>query len=232
MSDQPVQPETSPALAIAGLILSVVGLFLGLCVFGGALSAVGIVLCLIYLRRPGRHHAAARVGVVVGVFGLCIAALVLYRGAGIFREITGGGSGEFAEWHGKAAPDFTVTTLAGETVTLSSLRGRRVIIDFWATWCPPCVAEIPHFITLRKELSADAVYLIGISQEDTATLQAFVKSKGINYPIAALDRALPSPYADVTGIPTTFFIDAAGNIETVLVGYHNLAALRGHATAQ
>lgn len=141
-------------------------------------------------------------------------------------EMTAVSSNELADdWVGKPAPDFTVTTLSGESITLSDLKGRRVILDFWATWCPPCIAEIPHFVQLSNEFHPQELFLIGISSEDVATLQSFRNEHNMNYPVASADLN-PSPYGDIQAIPTTFFLDKNGIIQQVFVGYHDYKGLK------
>lgn len=135
------------------------------------------------------------------------------------------GKSEFA---GQKAPDFTVTTLDGVTLQLSALKGKRVVVDLWATWCGPCRMEIPHFERISKE-SADVV-VIGVSNEDEQTLRPFVESMGITYHIASAN--LPAPYGTVSAIPTTFFIDREGNIDNVAVGYHDYPQLRRYALGE
>jgi thiol-disulfide isomerase/thioredoxin len=103
-----------------------------------------------------------------------------------------------------------------------------VVLDFWATWCPPCVREIPHFIRLHNETSRDDLIIVGISSEADSKLKPFVKKYGVSYPIASAND-LPSPYSDVRAIPTTFFIDRQGVIQSVLVGYHELKELKTRA---
>jgi len=141
-------------------------------------------------------------------------------------EMTAVSSNELADdWVGKPAPDFTVTTLSGESITLSDLKGRRVILDFWATWCPPCIDEIPHFVQLSNEFHPQELFLIGISSEDVATLQSFRNEHNMNYPVASADLD-PSPYGDIQAIPTTFFLDKNGIIQQVVVGYHDYEGLK------
>jgi hypothetical protein len=93
------------------------------------------------------------------------------------------------------------------------------------------VKEIPHFIQLHNETSRDDLVIVGISSEGESKLKPFVKKHAVNYPIAAADD-LPSPYADIQSIPTTFFIDRQGVIQTILVGYHGLAELKARALAK
>ncbi len=237
------QPSPRMGLAIASLVLGILAFLSSFLVVGALLGLLGLLLGVIHvLRRQGRN-AMAWVGVVLSVLGIGIGA-----GFGVmyvkmftspeFKQAfeaamrgAGAGKNEFERWKGVAAPDLTVTTLDGKTLQLSELKGRRVVVDFWATWCPPCVMEIPHFIKLSSEIPADELVIVGISSEEEDTLRPFVKKKGINYPIASAD-SFPAPYSDVSAIPTTFFIDRKGIIQEVLVGYHDFDKLKQHALAE
>ncbi len=128
------------------------------------------------------------------------------------------GNEAFAQWFGKQAPDFTVTDIDGIKHNLSDYRGKYLMVNFWATWCPPCRAEIPHLIQLRNQESTDKLAMLAISTEDVNTVKKFVKAEKINYTAASLGSSeLPAPFADVEFIPTTFFIDPDGRIKTVVV---------------
>ncbi|MFN7141791.1 MAG: redoxin domain-containing protein, partial [Limisphaerales bacterium] len=238
MSSPPPTIPGSTALATASLILGILAVVFSLFLIGGVLGLVGLILGAVYLakRRPPRTMAWWGVGLsllsIVATVGF---GSLYYFGYKEFRDAlvnaSSSSTGSPTAWAGVLAPDLTVTTLDGETIQLSDLKGKRVILDFWATWCGPCVKEIPHFIELVKENSRDELVIVGISKEDVETLKPFVEKHGINYPIASADN-LPSPYGDVTAIPTTFFIDRNGVIQSVLVGYHDLTSLRQHATAE
>jgi peroxiredoxin len=136
----------------------------------------------------------------------------------------------YQQWIGKESPELVLKDIDGESLALSELRGRRVIVDLWATWCPPCKREIPHFVRLSNTYDSNDLVIIGISSEKERTLRSFRAKRGINYVLAA-GRNLPPPYGDVVSIPTTFFIDREGIIRDVLMGYHNFARLNAGVMA-
>ncbi len=120
------------------------------------------------------------------------------------------------------APLFSIQTLDGNTLSLSDLKGKGVIVNFWATWCPPCRAEIPHMVELQTEYAGRFTF-IGIAVSDQEDkVSAFVSQKGINYPVA-MDNGLSQIYGKLIqgglrSIPTSFVIDRNGNIIDVIVG--------------
>ncbi len=124
-----------------------------------------------------------------------------------------------------AAPDFTLTSVDGKDISLSDYQGKVVILDFWATWCPPCKAEIPGFIELYSQYKDQGLEIIGVSldQGDLSVVPAFVKSYNVNYPIVYYRDQVVNDYGRAIGgirsIPTTFVIDRDGNIVDHLIGY-------------
>ncbi len=131
-------------------------------------------------------------------------------------------------WKGVQAPDFTVTNLDGQAIRLADLKGKRVILNFWATYCPPCQEETPNFVKLRAETSSTNVAIIGLSPEDMATQKVFAQRNGVNYPLAILEY-VPSPYQDVVTIPVTMVIDRNGVIQHVSFGAQVLKTLENFA---
>ncbi|MDW8465823.1 MAG: TlpA disulfide reductase family protein [Chloroherpetonaceae bacterium] len=122
------------------------------------------------------------------------------------------------------APNFTLKTLNGKKVSLSDFKGKGVILNFWATWCPPCRAEIPDMIELQKAYQ-DKFTFIGIVINDRAEkVAAFVKAQGMNYPVVMGDEKVISDYGkfveggQIRGIPTSFVINRKGEIIEAFVG--------------
>ena len=102
----------------------------------------------------------------------------------------------------------------GKTIKLSDYKGKVVIIDFWATWCPPCRKGIPDLISIQKDYKNKFV-IIGISLDAEKTIKdvpGFVKSYGINYPIVYGDEKVVTAYGGIQSIPTAFVIDKKGNV--------------------
>lgn len=239
MSENALPESNRPpiGLAIASLVLGILAVVLGLFLVGGVLGVLGILLATLHLRRSRASRRMAWSGLVLSLVGLSIAGAMTPFYIRFIKELKTTmaemekNAVKVDEWIGVPAPDFTVTTVDGESITLSELKGKRVVLDFWATWCGPCVKEIPHFITLRNLISPDELVIVGLSQESEATLRPFVAKKGMNYPVASA-KDLPRPYSGIVSIPTTFFIDRNGVIQDAVVGYHDLGALRQSALGE
>ncbi|MCX6639289.1 MAG: TlpA disulfide reductase family protein [bacterium] len=127
---------------------------------------------------------------------------------------------------GSAAPAFTLTDDQNHEVKLSDFSGKVIILDFWATWCPPCRAEIPDFIALQKQYGAKGLQVIGVSvdQKGWEVVTPFMQSQGINYPILMSNDGVYTAYQNLLpeeqrgGIPFTFIIDGKGIIKDKVVG--------------
>ena len=120
---------------------------------------------------------------------------------------------------GRLAPDFTLVDLEGNEVTLSDFRGKAVFINFWATWCPPCRAEMPEIEAVYQEYKDKDVVVIGVDiLEPEDVVRQFVEQGGYSW-IFILDAtgAVSDDYR-ITAIPTSFFIDREGIIQAVYIG--------------
>ncbi len=124
-----------------------------------------------------------------------------------------------------AAPDFNLTDLSGQPLKLSALRGKVVLLDFWATWCPPCVAEIPHFVDLHAQYKGRGLEIVGLSLDEGGppAVRPFLQSHRVKYPIAMATPQITQAYGGIRGIPTTFLIDKAGNVARKYVGFQERA---------
>jgi len=115
----------------------------------------------------------------------------------------------------KANLDFTVKDMNGETVKLSAFKGKVILLDFWATWCPPCKAEIPGFVELQNAYRDQGLQVVGVSVDDTPDkLKPFASEFKMNYPVlVGLERDdLQDAYGPMWGIPTTYLISREGLI--------------------
>jgi peroxiredoxin len=119
---------------------------------------------------------------------------------------------------GHPAPDFTLTTLTGETFTLSDLRGKPVVLNFWATWCPPCRAELPELQAAAERYQGEIV-IAGVNQAEPAdSVAQFADSLGLRF-LVPLDRdAQVSRLYGARSLPTTFFVDRDGVIRQIQIG--------------
>lgn len=120
-----------------------------------------------------------------------------------------------------AAPEWQLKDPDGQPVALSDFKGKVVILDFWATWCPPCRAEIPEFIALQKQYAAQGLTVVGVSldTDGAAVVKSFMKRNGMNYPVVIGDDKIAADYGGISAIPTTFVLDRTGNIVTSHQGF-------------
>jgi peroxiredoxin len=126
---------------------------------------------------------------------------------------------------GSKAPDFELKTLAGETVKLSDLKGKKVMLNFWATWCPPCKAEMPAMEEFHKE-AGDDVVILAVNIDPHLDVKAFVDENKITFPIPLDEEDKVNEAYQVLSIPTTYFIDTKGNIGNKYIGAMNLDAMK------
>ena len=118
------------------------------------------------------------------------------------------------------APTWQLSDLAGQTVSSEQFKGKVVVVDFWATWCPPCVAEIPSYIALQKKYAAQGLVIIGISMDrrGPAAVERFAAARGINYTIVMGNDASAEAFGGIEALPTTFLINRQGVIVHQKIG--------------
>lgn len=112
------------------------------------------------------------------------------------------------------APTWSLTDLDGKPVGSEALKGKVVVVDFWATWCGPCVHEIPGYVELQKKYAERGLVIVGLSldQKGEAAVRPFAKRMKVNYPLALATPEVIAAFGDIESIPTTFLIDREGKI--------------------
>lgn len=124
------------------------------------------------------------------------------------------------------APEWRLNDLAGRPVNLSDFAGQVVLIDFWATFCPPCIEEIPDYVALRREYGERGLVIVGISSDRQGPFHVlnFAHRLGVNYPIVMLDESTAEAYA-VDALPAAFVVDRNGDVRYHKVGYGTKEAM-------
>ena len=120
---------------------------------------------------------------------------------------------------GEAAPDFALQDLQGNKVSLSDFKGKVVVLDFFATWCPPCKEEIPDFIKLRGAYGSKGFAMVGVALVSRKEAKEYADKVGINYPVLIDDGSASASYGPIRSIPTTFVIGKDSKIAKVYIGY-------------
>ena len=125
----------------------------------------------------------------------------------------------------RPAPPWEASDVEGKTVKSSDFKGKVVILDFWATWCPPCREEIPGFVALQNKYANKGLTIVGVSldEQGPSVVKPFMKRFAMNYPVVMGDSKLVSDYGGISAIPTTFIIDRQGNVVTAHQGYTDQA---------
>lgn len=114
---------------------------------------------------------------------------------------------------GQQAPTWTLETVDGKSVNWEEFKGKVVLVDFWATWCPPCVRGVPDLIELQKAHGDKGLAIIGVSLDDSSTpVKKFLKDKSVNYTVVMGNEEITEKFGGIEAIPTAFLIDRLGKI--------------------
>lgn len=123
---------------------------------------------------------------------------------------------------GQAAPGFKVTTTSGQPVTLDNYRGHVLVIDFFATWCPPCKESIPHLVELNRKYGKQGLQILGLSLDEDGErpVRTFAEEYRINYPVALAGETVSVDFG-IRSVPVMFVIDKKGRIAEIYRGFND-----------
>jgi len=153
------------------------------------------------------------------VFVALVAAGMLYFGFHMARR-SGVDHGSGFLGYGTPAPNFTLPTLDGKNLSLSELRGKAVLVNFWATWCGPCKIETPWLVEMQNQYGSAGLQVVGVAMDDSGKdeIEKFAKDMGVNYPVLLGKEAVGDAYGGVPALPESFFVGRDGKIVDRIIG--------------
>jgi len=168
-----------------------------------------------------KSHERLR-SVATGVVWLLVAGFVLYRAAPQLSAAAGIGGGT------SAAPELAGHTIDDVPFSLAGYRGQVVLVNFWATWCPPCRVEMPGFQRVYEDRRQDGFVVLGLSTDvsGVAPVRAFIEERGITFPVAMAGSEARAAFGPVRALPTSFLIDRQGRVRHEVAGLFAEPALR------
>jgi cytochrome c biogenesis protein CcmG/thiol:disulfide interchange protein DsbE len=169
----------------------------------------------------GFHHRDSKSAPRCGVASQQVSVLLV-----LMLALTMGAVGQNRSLLNKPAPAITQTSLDNQRIDLGALRGRVVLLNFWATWCAPCQIEMPRFMQWQEKYKADGLSIVGVSMDDDAeTVKMYLRKKSLNYPVLMGDEKLGLAYRGVLGLPVTYLIDRQGVVRERYEGETHLDAM-------
>ena len=180
-------------------------------------------------RRSSRVRLVTMIAVAAPLVALfTVLGIALSRSGGVPAGVAINSTLGEAEADGGLARDFTLTTFDGGEVRLSDLRGRHVMVDFWSSWCPPCIEEAPALAAAYERYRSQGVEFVGVAVWDVAEeAERFAEESGAGYPAGVDTRGVIGVDYGLTGIPEKHFIDPEGRIVRKYVGPMTVETLDG-----
>jgi thiol-disulfide isomerase/thioredoxin len=165
------------------------------------------------LSGAGKSEVEVKRNPLILFFTAAIVAAMLFAGIRMARNNRANGPAR-GQLIGNLAPDFELPALDGKNLKLSDLRGKAVLLNFWATYCGPCKIEMPWFVELQKQYGPEGFQIVGVAMDDASTdeIAKFAKEMGVNYPILIGKDSVAESYGGVSVLPTTFFVDRDGKL--------------------
>lgn len=164
--------------------------------------------------------------VLLGIIFLVAGLLLLKGGSGstgsastIGKAVLISGLSQPTVQKGSPAPDFEIAYSDGRKVRLSDLKGKPILVNFWATWCPPCRAEVPEIQNAYEKYKASGFVVVAVNvQESTSAVAKFMEQFGMTFTVAIDSSGAVGRLYRVSGIPASFFVDRAGIVREIIVG--------------
>lgn len=184
----------------------------------GIIGGLGLVAAVVWLRSPWPDSDRALVQRLLAIAVGCVLVVTVANGLIGKPDSPAGGAEEGKPGLniGQQAPDFELQLLSGETIRLSDYRGKTVFVNFWATWCPPCQAEMPYMQQFYTDNERNGVVILGVNATHTEAsvpvVAAWVKEWGLTFPIALDPTGNVTDTYRVNAYPSTFVVDPDGMI--------------------
>jgi peroxiredoxin len=175
--------------------------------------AVPLIIVLVLLRKEPRPlSTSTKAGLAFAVLSLGLASHPISDGVIRYKQ------NRNLSMHDVPAPLFYTPDISGQPLRLADQKGKVVLISLWATWCPPCRAEMPKLDHLYRERQQQGLVVFGLSAEDADTQQKYVQQVPVSYPLLTLQGNVPDFYRDVVRLPSFILIDRAGRLQVAPAG--------------
>ena len=190
-----------------------------------AAVSAAIVLVVALLVWSGMHNLSVRRAEAAHLAQQRSTIAVDGPGATATLDAASANFGSAPDMRGKKAPVFTLTSLDGKRISLNDLKGKPVLLNFWATWCAPCKVEMPWFQEFQQKYAGQGLQVIGVNEDEDAKQQQIKdeiistsKRLGVTYPVLLSDHHVGDGYGGLDMLPATFFIDKNGVIRGEAIG--------------